>query len=198
MKNGRPSQSQLTELYSAIGKSLWSIQYAEDALCTLIASRSVIQAEGVHSLSDTDDTFFGKLVAEQDRLKSLPFGRVLRFGETLSRGLPEGLNQFKLQRNWLVHRSQDEFGLDIYDPRATAAFIKKVNSVGQEALLYQEKLGKIFFDEASDFGVNVEEAEARTRQKFAEATGQIYTKKNSECNPGTMRKRQKSKGFGKR
>jgi len=119
-------QNDLESLNIEIGSAIWLIQALEDTLAHLITiilkipkNAAIEEADKV--LDSTRRKVLGRLIGTIKESIELP------------EGFEKRLDDFLVERNWLVHRSWRQHHTDIYHPDKLEALLNKIDSVGSEA-----------------------------------------------------------------
>ena len=136
---------ELQQLYVLTGRGIWHLQYLESAINMLItlkkdikypSSVSLEEANRIHSKNKANTLGVSLKIVEEENLVS---------DELLGM-----LKDFKEERNWLVHRSLDQNGEDLYLDELRYILIKRIESFSANAI----KLRKLVSDEVIDFNVS--------------------------------------------
>lgn len=99
LKQPLTPQQQASELYTLLGRAVWSIQHLEDALNTAIA---------IKDPRATNRTEGDKI---RNSNRELPLGRAIGRAEkekTFDKDFQKKLKDFLKERNWLIHRCMHE------------------------------------------------------------------------------------------
>lgn len=145
MNRRQINEFELQELYSTIGNGIWHLQKLEDALHTFITVKCDIKVRGSVSTE--------KAEAILSKHRSNTLGRSLniaRSADLFSTGLQARLDQFKEERDWLVHRSVYKNGQDLYLDGKRYALILRIQNFLEEALILQ----KLVAEELENFVVS--------------------------------------------
>lgn len=103
------SADELQVFFKLIGSGIWHLQHVEDALSTYITVRAEIKERGGTSAENA------KLLLSKHRRNTLGTSiRIAKDRQVLDLELLTMLVAFKIERDWLVHRSLHENGDDLY------------------------------------------------------------------------------------
>jgi len=150
---------ELEEVYIAIGKAIWHLQFLEDVLVTYVTMRlKVGRPITIHAAME---------ILARERRKTLG----ILFREAEAGGLIHGEigNAFKLlvdERNWLVHRSMHECSDGLYRYQERQALLSRLDNLTEEAIRLKKALYEDVRAWLANLGVNVAEAEALGEEQF--------------------------------
>ncbi len=158
---------ELAHLYHEIGACIWHIQYLENALHSLLTLKIDIRSPGTVTQEQAKT-----LLAHHQRK---PLGISIKAAEkhdVLSKDLIRRLRALKEDRDWLVHRSQNEHGTAFYsDSGRKFVFGRLAQIQGAVAALKAEIVADLEqFCELA--GVSPTEAEALARKQVAALKGE--------------------------
>lgn len=107
------SAEELHAFYWTIGAALWHLQYLEDVLVNFLAAKIIKERRCTGT--PVSESEANALIAEKRRCMTL--GRLIT--DCSIQGIIQSEHQsrfavFKLERDWLVHRSLVESGDDLY------------------------------------------------------------------------------------
>ncbi|MGD0199960.1 MAG: hypothetical protein ABSD27_04330 [Bryobacteraceae bacterium] len=135
----------MNALYVLTGKGIWLLQHVEDALSTCITVKTGIKARGAMPEAQAE------AVLAKHRSHTLGTSlRIAREGQVLSPSLQDRLEKFKEDRDWLVHRSLQEDGDDLYyiDERRHV-ILNRLAAFSEEAVILQ----RLIVAELKEFAV---------------------------------------------
>ena len=158
---------ELEALYHDIGKGIWHLQYVEDALSTLLALKVDVKTPGQVNHAEAV-----KLLAKHRRNTLGTSLRIAKENSALAADLQARLTQFKDERDWLVHRSQNTHGELLYTEVGRAETFNRVASFVSEAQALQQAIINEVASFAQSHGVNTAEAEANAHAKIAKLKGE--------------------------
>ncbi len=131
--------------FKLIGSGIWYLQHVEDALSTFITVKAEIKERGGVS----DDNAMSLL--SKHRRNTL--GTSIRIAEdrqVLDSEMIAILKTFKLERDWLVHRSLNENGDDLYLNTDRLRLLERLHKFSEDA----KKLQRLIAEELEDFVVS--------------------------------------------
>lgn len=144
-KRRQINADQLQAFFWLIGSGIWYLQHVEDALSTYITVKAEIKERG------RTDANNAELLLSKHRKNTL--GTSIRFAEdsqVLSPELLSRLKAFKLERDWLVHRSLHENGDDMYLESDRHRLLERLAKFSEDA----KKLQRLIAEELEDFVVS--------------------------------------------
>lgn len=136
---------ELLVFFKLIGSGIWHLQHVEDALSTYITVKAEIKDRGGTSAENA------KLLLSKHRRNTL--GTSIRFAkdrQLLDPELLTMLEAFKLERDWLVHRSLHENGDDLYLNSERRRLLERLNKFSEDA----KRLQRLIAEELEDFVVS--------------------------------------------
>lgn len=130
---------ELSRLYGGIGKGIWHLQYVEDALNTLITVKHEMRVPG------RVDAEAAKQALDEHRRNTLGTSvRVARDNKLISDALLAKFQDYKEERDWLVHRSQNSHGERLYTEAGRTEFFARIeNFVEQSKGLQREVMAEL-------------------------------------------------------
>ena len=152
MNRRQINEIELQDLYSSIGKGIWHLQKLEDALHTCITVKRDIKVRGSISPDDAE--------AILSKRRSATLGtslKIAREASVFGTELQARLDQFKEERDLLVHRSVHQNGHDLYLNDKRHELILRIQSFSEEALLLQKLVAKELEDFVVSQGVSREQ-----------------------------------------
>ena len=154
---------ELDDIYYLIGKCIWYVQYVEDALHTLLALKVEIKVPGVVA-EEQANNFLSK-----HRRSTL--GTALRIAKehnALPDPLFNRLTKLKEERDWLVHRSQNQDGRNLYTESGRKDVFDRLESLYKETKLLQSEIAEQIHTFVLACGIKKETIEEIANQKIAE------------------------------
>ncbi|MEI6030983.1 MAG: hypothetical protein WCQ20_07440 [Synechococcaceae cyanobacterium ELA739] len=136
---------ELQVFFGLIGSGIWYLQHVEDALSTYITVKAEIKKRGGTSADNA------KFLLSKHRRNTL--GSSIRFAEDRHVLNPELLTMvkaFKLERDWLVHRSLHENGDDLYLDSDRYKLLERLAKFSEDA----KRLQRVIAEELEDFVVS--------------------------------------------
>jgi uncharacterized protein YdhG (YjbR/CyaY superfamily) len=155
--------SDITEMYTAIGRALWFCQCFEESLAYHLClffeiPRGTAEVIAAKILADKRRKTMGQLVREMTKKKS----------PTIPESLEVRLNRFTDDRNWLAHRIQQENHIDLYNRDRFSCLLSRLDTIKREA----QALNKVFEAMLDDWyrmqGLSQEELQRRMVQTIRE------------------------------
>ncbi len=122
------NEEELAILYALIGEAIWNLQLVENALSFCITIKRDIKVRGSTPPNEAD-----ALLAKHQASTLGTSLRIAREAQIFPNALFERLNQFKEERDWLVHRSVRQNGEDLYLEEKRVAFVARINAFSNEA-----------------------------------------------------------------
>lgn len=139
------TEDELSIFFSLIGQGIWYLQHVENALATCITVKGEIKELGQANQQQAD-----QILAKHRRNT---FGTSLKIAEEkkiLSDQLMVALQDFKKERDWLVHRSMNENGDNLYTDDGIYSVLIRLNTFLETA----KSLQKLVAKELEDFVVS--------------------------------------------
>ena len=165
MSRRQINADELDFLFREIGKSIWYLQYVEEALSTFIALKRDIKTRGSKSAEEA------KVILTKHQLNTL--GTSLRFSREagiLSPALQSRLEIFKSERDWLVHRLQQS-RKDLYEDTTRFALLHRIGEFCVEALSLQKAVTLEMQEFVVSLGVDAAWIEARAQKEISDLRG---------------------------
>ena len=123
-----PPRTHFDDMYAAIGRAIWNVQYIEDVLNSLI---TIKQTGGPGRATNAE----ALAILKKHRRNTLGTSvRIAKEGQLLSSELLEGLAHLKTERDWLVHRCQHSVGDLILSPWGQSEIVRRASAANIEAL----------------------------------------------------------------
>lgn len=154
---------ELDDLYCLIGKCIWYVQYVEDALHTLLALRVEIKVAGVVAEEQANE-----LLAKHRRSTLGTALRIAKEHNALPGALFNRLTKLKGERDWLVHRSQNQDGKNLYTESGRKDVLERLESLYEETKFLQLEIAEQVHAFVLSCGVKKEQIEEIANQKIAE------------------------------
>jgi hypothetical protein len=160
---------ELADFYQRIGAALWHLQYLEDVLVNFLVMKIIHE----HRCS-------GKTVTISDAQALLADKRLLTLGllvkTCIRRKIIQSENQarfgaFKVERDWLVHRSMVESGDDLYDDATRTTLFGRIATVQQEAISLKGLVASGCTSWAAAHGVDVTAAQDQAEDAMRKLKG---------------------------
>jgi hypothetical protein len=136
---------ELLAFFKLIGSGIWHLQHVEDALSTYITVKAEIKDRSGTSAENA------RFLLSKHRRDTL--GTSIRFAkdrQVLDPELLTMLEAFKLERDWLVHRSLHENGDDLYLNSERSRLLERLNKFSEDA----KRLQRLIAEELEDFVVS--------------------------------------------
>ena len=135
------SRVDLDQIYTAIGRAIWHVQYAEDALNALITIKRDVGTPGKVTAQEASNLLKGH------RRNTLGTSiRLARESRLVSDALLQQLMWLKNERDWIVHRSQYSVGDAVLKDSGRSNLVLRLDtfvkeSAGITAMLMEEMRG---------------------------------------------------------
>lgn len=160
---------ELDALYRSIGKGIWQLQNVEDALHTLLAIRvgmktpgSVAKERALEILAKYRASTLGTAL------------RLVKENGALSKSLLDRLDAWKIERDWVVHRSVHENGADLYTDEGRQSILSRLDAFFEEGMALQRAVGSELADWVAAHGIDVKKAHALAERQLAALRGEHY------------------------
>jgi hypothetical protein len=135
---------ELNVLFTLIGEGIWHLQYLEDALHTYITVKRDVKVRGSMPPEQAE------AILKKHRARTLGVSsRISREAQILSPSLQEMLDNFKEERDWLVHRCVHQHREDLYINDKRNELIRRIKRFSEEA----KKIQKLIAKELEDYVV---------------------------------------------
>jgi len=154
---------ELDDIYYLMGKCIWYVQYVEDALHTLLALKVEIKVPGAVAEEQAND-----FLAKHRRSTLGTALRIAKEHKALPDPLFNRLTKLKEERDWLVHRSQNQDGRNLYTDSGRKDVLDRLESLYKETKLLQSEIAEQVHTFALSCGIKKEKIEEITNQKIAE------------------------------
>lgn len=136
------NEEELQIFFMLIGSGIWYLQHVENALNTCITVKGEIKELGAV------DAEIGEALLAKHRRNTLGTSiRIAKDMEILSVELMVALEEFKEERDWLVHRSMNQNSDDLYLNSGRSTLITRLHKFTEEA----RQLQKLIAIELEDF-----------------------------------------------
>ncbi|UYN96560.1 MAG: hypothetical protein KIT25_06405 [Enhydrobacter sp.] len=161
------SAERLQLVATRIGLALWQLQdlEASSAMCFAMvakATKGMGIATGYALLKEARSKTFGPTIEQLAKHGILSPELVRRF------------DALREERNWLVHRSQDDSRGAVHNDQAMRKLVLRLESMKKEALALHQALQEIAMRHATKHGISREEIMARANKTLAEwRSGQV-------------------------
>ena len=145
------NEDELPVFFSLIGQGIWYLQHVENALNTFLTVKGDIKE--IRSVSEDE----GEKILSKHRRNTLGTSmRIAKEKDVLSKELVSALNTFKEERDWLVHRSMNENGDDLYLNKDRQALFERLDDFAEQARILQKMIAKELEDYVVGKGVSRE------------------------------------------
>ena len=145
------NEDELPVFFSLIGQGIWYLQHVENALNTFLTVKGDIKE--IRSVSEDE----GEKMLSKHRRNTLGTSmRIAKEKDILSSELMFALNTFKEERDWLVHRSMNENGDDLYLNKDRQALFERLDDFAEQARSLQKMIAKELEDYVVGKGVSRE------------------------------------------
>jgi hypothetical protein len=143
--------NELPVFFSLVGQGIWYLQHVEHALNTFLTVKGDIKE--IRSVSEEE----GEKILSKHRRNTLGTSmRIAKEKGVLSKELMSALNVFKEERDWLVHRSMNENGDDLYLNKDRQALFERLEEFAEQAKGLQKMIAKELEDYVVGKGVSRE------------------------------------------
>lgn len=158
---------ELQKLYASIGEGIWHLQNVEDTLHTYITIKRDIKVRGSMPPEKAE------AILMKHRKNTLGTSlRISREAKILSPSLQERLDNFKEERDWLVHRSVHQYREDLYVDDKRFALMRRIQGFSEEATILQKLIAKELEDFVVAQGVSREWIFGEAQQKINKLEGE--------------------------
>lgn len=145
------SEDELSLFFSLIGQGIWYLQHVENALNTFLTVKGDIKE--IRSVSKDE----GEKMLSKHRRNTLGTSmRIAKEKNVLGEELMSALNTFKEERDWLVHRSMNGNGDDLYLNKDRQALFERLDEFVEQARGLQKMIAKELEDYVVGKGVSRE------------------------------------------
>jgi hypothetical protein len=135
------NEHELADFYRRIGAAIWHLQYLEDILVNFLCLKTV------HERRCSGDTVSmpaaEALIAEKRKLTLGPLIESCTSRKIIRPENRARFDAFKIERDWLVHRSMIESGDNLYLETKRNAVFSRVAAIQEEA----RSLGAVMFQD---------------------------------------------------
>jgi hypothetical protein len=133
---------ELQVFFKLIGSGIWHLQHVEDALSTYITVKAEIKKRGGTSADNAN------ILLSKHRQNTLETSiRFAKDGQVLDPKLLTMLEDFKIERDWLVHTSLHENGDDLYLNSDRCRLLERLHKFTEDAKILQ----RLIAEELEDF-----------------------------------------------
>jgi hypothetical protein len=143
------TEDELQILFYLIGSGIWYLQHVEDALSTYITVKAEIKEAGSVSAETAE-----KLLSKHRRSTLGTSIRIEKERQVLNQELLTMLEAFKVERDWLVHRSLHENGDDLYLDDDRPRLFHRLTQFSEDAKILQKLIAKDLEDFVVSKGVS--------------------------------------------
>jgi hypothetical protein len=144
-KRRQINAEELQVFFKLIGSGIWYLQHVEDALSTFITVKAEIKERGGVSADNAMS-----LLSKHRRNTLGTSIRIAEDRQVLDSEMLAILKTFKLERDWLVHRSLNENGDDLYLNTDRLRLLERLHKFSEDA----QKLQRLIAEELEDFVVS--------------------------------------------
>jgi len=171
MNRRRINDEELAILFNLIGQGIWYLQYMEDALHTFITLKVDIKKIG--SVNEKE----GEKYLSKRRSNTLGVSlKVAKENHILSKELETRLELFLGERNWLVHRSVNQNGDDLYLDFTRNKLIARIEEFVSEAQILHKVFGKEIEKFTTSQGLSQKWVEETAKNEIAQLRGKMPNK----------------------
>lgn len=157
---------ELNDLYHAIGKAVWHLQYVEEGLSYLYLYKakfkkasSVNEDEAEKALQSVQKKTLGGLINEVIKKQVAPQDLAFR------------LERFNADRRWLIHKSLIEDGDSLYSQSGRGEVFARINNFIEDAIGLQKDIGKEIDEYCSSIGMKVSVYHTNAEQELIKLKG---------------------------
>ena len=145
------NEEELQAFFMMIGSGIWYLQHVENALNTCITVKGEIKEIGGVSAEA------GEAMLAKHRRNTLGTSiRIAKEMDVLSAELMIALEEFKEERDWLVHRSMNQNADDLYLDSGRSALMNRLQKFADDATRLQKLIAKELEDFVAGKGVSRE------------------------------------------
>ena len=139
------SGEELQVFFKLIGSGIWYLQHVEDVLSAYITVKAEIKERGGTTAENAH-----RLLSKHRRNTLGTSIRIAKDRQVLHPELLAMLETFKVERDWLVHRSMDENGDDLYLNSDRSKLLRRLSKFSEDA----RRLQGLIAQELEDFVVS--------------------------------------------
>lgn len=151
MRRRQINAEELQALFTLIGEGIWYLQNVEDVLHTYITVKRDVKVRGSMPPEQAE------AILAKHRTKTLGVSlKISREAQVLSPSLQKRLDNFKEERDWLVHRSVHQHREDLYVDDKRYDLIRRIGRFSEEARSIQKAIQKELEDYVVAQGVSPE------------------------------------------
>ena len=143
--------SELEYFYKIIGKSIWHLQYVEDALIKMIFIKGIAKEKGAIKEAEAN-----KILS---KLNKFTLGQLIKRAIELQATSPELIEKLAAlnkDRKWLVHNSWRESGEGLYTDSGRQYFFDRCEAFIDESLALQKAIQEDLMEYTVSKGVSPE------------------------------------------
>ena len=135
------NEHELGDFYRRIGAAIWHLQYLEDALVNFLCLKTVHERRCSGETVSMPDA--QALISEQRKVTLGPLIKSCTSRKIIQPKNRARFDAFKIERDWLVHRSMIESGDDLYHEVKRNAVFSRIAAIQEEA----RSLGSVMFQD---------------------------------------------------
>jgi hypothetical protein len=168
-RDRRPiNEEELQVFFMGIGSGIWHLQHVENALNTFITLK--VEIKEIGSVGPEA----GEAILAKHRRNTLGTSiRIAKEKDVLSAELLVALEEFKEERDWLVHRSMNQNAEDLYLNSRRSALINRLHKFSNEAMQLQKLIAKELEDFVVSKGVSREWIHKKAVSEIREKQGKV-------------------------
>ena len=118
---------ELQRIYVALGRTLWHLQYVEDALHALVTVKLDIAGPGRFTEKEAR-----AMLTKRLRSTMGPAVKIARDHQLLPIEYLDRLTHLKAERDWVVHKVQRTIGDEVLSPWGRLELIRRLDSITTE------------------------------------------------------------------
>lgn len=162
------NSEELETLFMRIGEGVWHLQNVEDALNNYIALKLDVKEPGLFTQAEVEQFL--------TKHRGNTLGKSLKNSKeagVLSEGLQHRLEEFKEERNWLVHRSVYLHREDLYIDEKRDNLMRRIQAFSTEAKILQKEIDRELSDFAVSKGVNQKWIDQESEKTIRRLRGEL-------------------------
>jgi hypothetical protein len=154
----------LQAVYAAIGRTLWHLQFLEDALVSSVTLRANLRP-GLKA-----DDLAAALASERKKTLGAVFKSASDAGLVVG-STAEALRLLIDERNWLVHRSMHEASDGVYQEASRTALLDRLSALTDHAIAVKNAIATELFAWCADHGMDMQRVESLAAEHVARVRG---------------------------
>jgi hypothetical protein len=135
------NEYELGDFYRRIGSAIWHVQYLEDVLVNFLCLKTVHERRCSGQTVSMPDA--EALISEKRKVTLGPLIESCTSRKIIQQKNRARFDAFKIERDWLVHRSMIESGDDLYHETTREAVFDRIAAIQEEA----RSLGSVVFQD---------------------------------------------------